>query len=320
MPSKHLVDPAILDFFAGEVPTLQVDAGNLEENRIGVIAMMNTLGGPLSPNVEVSRRTISSKKNEVPNLTVLIYTPKTASGLQPGILHIHGGGFIMGSAEMNEAYVRKLAEDTNSIVVSVNYRLAPETPFPGPLDDCYAALKWMYENHSDLGIDSTRLAVTGESGGGGLAASLAFLIRDRREIRIQLQFLTYPMLDDRTGSTIDPGESYGEFLWTRADNYFAWSAYLGRPGGSNAVPYPAVPARIEDLSGLASAYVAVGSLDLFAPENIRYSQRLLDHGVACELHVFKGAVHAFDALLHTPLSNHFFAERKRVFAAAFASP
>jgi acetyl esterase/lipase len=317
MSSKHLIDTAIVDFFNGDVPTLKIDAGNLKENRAAVIAMMSTLGGPPSSNVEVARRTIIGP-SKTPKLTALVYTPKTALRPLPGILHIHGGGFIMGNAEMNKAYVQRLAEDTNCVVVSVDYRLAPETPFPGPLEDCYAALTWMRDSHRNLGIDAGRLAITGESGGGGLAASLAFLIRDRKEISVNLQFLTYPMLDDRTGSTTEPGPFYGEFVWTKADNAFAWSAYIDKAAGSTEVPYPAVPARIDNVSELPPAYIAVGSLDLFAPENIEYARRLMNQGVPCELRVFKGAIHAFDALLGTPLSDEFLADRKRVFDAAFA--
>jgi acetyl esterase/lipase len=312
MDSRRLVDRDLMEAFHGEPPVLQVSAETLKQARDIVVQMMSTFKDNESQPVRVTRKSIPGPENS-PSVQIIIYHPEGRESPLPGILHMHAGGFVLGNAEMNVGYCQKLASDTGCIVVSVDFRLAPETRFPGPVEDCYSALLWMFQEHQSLGLDPTRLAITGESGGGGLAASLAFLIRDRKEVAIALQFLTYPMLDDRTGSTIDPGPYAGEFGWTRAANQFAWTSALAQPAGSEHVNDPLVPARVEDLQGLAPVYLVVGALDLFVTEAIRYAQRMVDQGVSIELHVYPGAIHGFDLALGTPLSTRFFDERKRVF-------
>ena len=188
---------------------------------------------------------------------------------------------------------RPLAEELGCVIVSVDYRLAPETPHPGPVEDCYAGLAWTFAHAGELGIDPARVGVAGESAGGGLAASLALLARDRGEHRLAFQHLTYPMLDDRTCIT-DVHPHTGAFIWTPHNNRFGWSALLGHdPGGQAVSPYAAA-ARAEDLSGLPPTFIATGALDLFLDEDIDYARRLIRAGVPTELHVYPGAFHGFD--------------------------
>jgi acetyl esterase/lipase len=173
--------------------------------------------------------------------------------------------------------------------VSVEYRLAPETPYPGPLEDCYLGLKWVYDHHSELGIDPTRIGVGGVSAGSGLAAGLALLARDRGEVPLGFQLLDCPMLDDRQ---ITPSsELDGLHIWNRDSNSFGWRCYLGDVYGRSDVPAYAAPARAADLTGLPEAYICVGTVDGFRDEAIDYAMRLNQAGVPAELHVHPGVPH-----------------------------
>jgi triacylglycerol lipase len=199
----------------------------------------------------------------------------------------------MGAPELNDIYNRSFASEQSCVVVSVDYRLAPETRHPGALEDCYAALEWVYRRAAELGVDRTRIAIGGESAGGGLAAALAILARDRGEVPVCFQLLDAPMLDDRTGSASEAHPFCGKFVWTPASNRFGWRALLGvEPGGAD-VPAGAVPARTLDLSGLPATCITVGSLDLFLEEILEYTRRLSRAGVVTELHVIPGAYHGF---------------------------
>ena len=207
------------------------------------------------------------------------------------------------------------------MIVTVEYRLAPETPFPGPLDDCYAALKWVYANAASIGADKTRIAVLGESAGGGLAAMLAIAARDRGEVPLCYQALVYPMLDDRTGSTRTPPPHKGEVIWTPAQNRFGWTSFLGQPAGGPTVPKGSVPARETNLASLPPTFIGVGSIDLFVDEDIEYAKRLVDAGVLTELHIVPGAFHGFDtSVAQASVSKQFHAALISAIATAFAQP
>ncbi len=190
-----------------------------------------------------------------------------------------------------------MATDCHCVVVSVDYRLAPETPYPGSLQDNYTALKWVHAHATELGIDRSRIAVGGESAGGGHAANLAIHARDRKEVPIVFQLLIYPELDDRTGSTRATPPSIGHFMWNASANRLAWSSLLGVPAGSSKVPAGAVPARVASVAGLPPAWIGVGSIDLFVEEDIAYARRLILAGIATELLVMPGAFHGFDLLV-----------------------
>src|SRR5919106_5139412 len=182
-------------------------------------------------------------------------------------------------------------ELSGAVGVSVEYRLAPETPYPGPLHDCYAALCWTHEHADELGVDPSRIGIAGVSAGGGLAAGLALLARDRGEVRVAFQLLDCPMLDDRSRTPSIQVDDL--FVWTREANEFAWRAYLGDLYGSNEVPPYAAPACATDLAGLPPAFVSVGTIDGFRDEDVNYALRLNQAGVPCELHVYPGVPHGY---------------------------
>jgi acetyl esterase/lipase len=232
-----------------------------------------------------------------PDVRVLVASPGASnSNPRPAFLHIHGGGYVSGRAELFVSRMQQIAERCSCVVVSVDYRLAPETHFPGSLEDNYAALRWLYSKAEKLGIDRQRIAIGGESAGGGHAAMLAMAARERGEIPILFQLLIYPMLDDRTGSSRPVPPHIGRLVWTPASNVFGWTSLLGVPAGSNRVPPGSVPARFDNLAGLPPAFIGVGSIDLFVDEDVDYARRLITAGVPSELHVVPGAYHGFDLL------------------------
>jgi len=213
------------------------------------------------------------------------------------LLWMHAGGFVLGSADADDAYCRRLALEAECVVVNVDYRLAPETTHPGPLDDCHAALNWLRGQAARLRVDPSRLAVGGQSAGAGLAAALALRVRDRSEPPLAFQLLFYPMLDDRTAAGRHSNRHTGEFVWTQDNNLFGWTALLGNPPGGDNVPADAAPARATELHGLAPVHLAVGALDLFLEENLEYGTRLLSAGVTTAIHVYPGAYHGFDRVV-----------------------
>jgi acetyl esterase/lipase len=210
---------------------------------------------------------------------------------RPAIFTIHGGGYVIGSYDMDDALHDVWGPQLGTVGVSVEYRLAPETPYPGPIEDCYAALRWTYEHADELGVDRTRIGITGISAGGGLAAALALLARDRGEVPLAFQLLDCPMLDDQQAT---PSlRSGGLYVWDAQSNEFGWRSYLGDLYGSDEVPPYAAAARATELAGLPPACVVVGSIDGFRDEDIDYAQRLNQAGVPCELHVIAGLPHAY---------------------------
>lgn len=273
---------------------------------------------PLLPQPAWTERTIVGPRNS--RLRIYIVNAGTGQQLRPAILHTHGGGFISGSARFSLPMVQAIAAAIDCVVVSVDYRLAPETPFPGALEDNYAALKWLYENAVELGVDRSRIAVLGESAGGGHAAMLALAARDRGEVPLVFLALIYPMLDDRTGSTRPVPPHIGTLLWTAELNRFGWTSLLGVRAGSDRVPVGAVPARVENLRGLPPTFIGVGSIDLFVREDIEYAQRLIDAAVPVELQVVPGAYHAFEAIVPTAnVSKQFTAAINAALARALAT-
>jgi len=215
-----------------------------------------------------------------------LYRPTAAAAPTAALLWIHGGGYLLGSPEQDDALCRRYVQRLGIVVAAARYRLAPEHPYPIPLQDCYQVLTWL----AGLpGVDADRIAIGGASAGGGLAAALGFLARDRGEVSPVLQVLSYPMLDDRTvGPELDKP---GFRLWNTRSNRFGWTSYLG-----GADPAMAVPARRTDLAGLAPAWLGMGTLDLFCAEDLAYAARLNAAGVECEVHEVPGAFHGFDGL------------------------
>lgn len=226
-----------------------------------------------------------------PPIAVRVHVPVGASGPLPCVYSIHGGGMVLGSRDMDDPVFDRWCPELEVIGVSVEYRLAPETPYPGPLEDCYRALVWTFEHAADLGIDPAAIGVRGISAGGGLAAGLALLARDRGGPPLRFQLLDCPMLDDRQ---ITPSSRLdGLAIWNRESNTFGWRSYLGDLYGTDDVPPYAAPARATDLAGLPPALVSVGGADGFRDEDVDYALRLSQAGVPTELHVYPGAPHGY---------------------------
>ncbi|WP_436776632.1 alpha/beta hydrolase [Yinghuangia sp. YIM S09857] len=224
----------------------------------------------------------------------------------PAVLWMHGGGMVMGNALQDDRLCARFARELGTLVVSVDYRLAPEHRYPAALEDCYAALAWL-RDHGD--VDSSRIAVAGSSAGGGLAAGVAQTARDRGEITLAFQLLSYPMLDDRTVANVDHGPK-DHVVWNTAANRFGWNAYLGIDPGSPTVASSAVPARREHLGGLPPGWIGVGSEDLFWAEGRAYALRLRQSGVPCEFFTVPGAFHGFDALAPKATVSRDFVDRQ----------
>ena len=240
------------------VPPMEFTAEALPGIRLAVAGMYAQAQEPAAPAV-VEGFTVPGPQG-APPVRVVSYRPAQDAAVTPAILHIHGGGFVLGSPEMADATHRRLAVELGCRIVSVDYRLAPETPFPGAIEDCYTALRWLHESAAVLRVDTRRVGVKGESAGGGLAAALALLARDRKGPAIRFQHLTYPMLDDRTVTDPNPNPFTGEYMWTRAYDRFAWSSLLGHAAGGEGVSPYAAAARAPDLAGLPPAFLAVGGL------------------------------------------------------------
>lgn len=290
MTTRHLVDPELLPGL-DLIPTLTFSAETLPAIRQQFGSGSGSLPEPASEAVVREQLTIpGSEGHDIP---LIIYRPKELAAQAPVVLYMHGGGYILGSAASMLGANESLAVEVNCLLAAVDYRLAPETCHPGPVEDCYAALKWLHDNALALGVDSTRIAVAGESAGAGLAAALALLARDRGEIPIIHQHLIYPMLDDRTNRT-NANPLAGEFVWSPESNVFGWSSLLGCPAGGDGISPYAAAARAEDLTGLPSTFISVGALDLFAEEDMEFARRLMRAGVATELHVYPGAYHGFE--------------------------
>lgn len=227
-------------------------------------------------------------------LRLCVYAPLEPRRGVPGLLWIHGGGYAMGAPEQDELFIRRFIEASGCVVVSPDYRMSLEAPYPAALEDCYAALLWLQEHGGNYGARDDQIMVGGESAGGGLAAALALCARDRGEVAIAFQMPLYPMLDDRmdTPSAVDndaPG-------WNTRSSDVGWRLYLGELFGKEDVPAYAAPARARDLGGLPPACTFVGSIEPFRDETVAYFERLRESGVPAHCRVFEGCFHAFDIL------------------------
>jgi acetyl esterase/lipase len=241
---------------------------------------------------------------------IRLHRPPAANGPTPALLWIHGGGYVIGSAQQDDSVCRRFAHELGITVAAVDYRLAPEHPYPASLNDCYDALRWLVDLPE---VDPTRVAIGGASAGGGLAAALALRIRSRQEVsQPVLQLLAYPMLDDRS-STRSGMDNTRFRVWNQTSNEFGWKSYLG-----GAEPANAVPARQDDLDCLAPAWLGVGTHDLFHDEVLGYAERLKQAGVPCAIEVVAGAFHGFDQLLpKVAVSQSFFATQCSALRHAF---
>ncbi|MEM6301388.1 MAG: alpha/beta hydrolase [Pseudomonadota bacterium] len=334
MNTRELLDPEILpvldlypdvELTRDQVPLLREQA---KEQLV--------LEDPAAYDVDRTEVAVSSADSESTPVRCLLYVPSNPvpnnsvpshngsltdapqnppAALRSAYLHLHGGGYLYGAPDMSDLHNLILSSMLKITILSVDYRLAPEHPIPAPLDDAYGALAWLHQNAAELRIDPQRIAVGGESAGGGLAAALAQRAVAAGEYSVCHQHLTYPMLDDRTGTQQRPASSVtGQFVWTRERNQFAWDCYLG----DAARAAPQVPARAEDLSGLPKCWMSTADLDLFREENIAYSQALMNAGVNCELVVYPGACHAFQLMRDAAVSQRFFRDHLEALGRALS--
>jgi len=275
------------------------------ELTLETIPLLRESGGPLPrPTDDDLRRggTFELSERDVPgpagapDLPLLICRPAGARAPVGAIYYIHGGGMIAGDNRGGLPGMLEHAEHLQLAVVSVEYRLAPETPHPGPVEDCYAGLVWCASHAAELGIDPARVVVAGGSAGGGLAAAVALLARDRGGPALAGQLLGCPMLDDRN-DTPSAWQMAGLGVWDRAANEVGWTALLGAArGGPDVSPY-AAPARATDLSGLPPAFIDVGSAETFRDEDVAYATRIWQAGGDAELHVWPGGFHGFASMM-----------------------
>jgi acetyl esterase/lipase len=239
----------------------------------------------------------------------------TKDGANPGsaVVYLHGGGLIIANIELYGPWVSWYVAMTGVPFLSVEYRLAPEVTGTTPAEDAFAGLTWLIAHAAELGVDPSRVAIMGDSAGGGIAAGAAIIARDR-QVPLARQILVYPMLDDREPT---PQAAIEPFLtWTHDNNYTGWHALLGDDLGGADVSPVAAPARLTDFTGLAPAYLDVGDLDIFRDEDIAYAQQLARAGVPVELHVYPGAPHGFERFApHSALARRAMAERARVLRA-----
>lgn len=261
-----------------------------------------------SPGVIAHERHIPGLPGE-PTVRVLVYTPENIAHPMPALLQTHGGGFVLGKAEQSDYVNRLMVLELGCVVVAVDYRLAPEASGQELIDDCYAALLWLHSESEALNVDAERIGVTGESAGGGIAAGLCLRARDTGGPAIAYQAMLYPTLDDRTGSTFPAAPFAGQYNWSADSNRFAWQALLGQTPGEDDVSIYMAPGRARDLSNLPPAFIALGSLDLSRAEALDYAQRLMEAGVAVELHVYPGAMHGFDIVRQSSVSKQFHTDR-----------
>ena len=284
-PRHALVHPDLVSVLA-----LMPDLGGINEARLP--ELREPLKGPApvtGPDGDVSVREISLPRPDGGQVRAFLYEPAVRSaGLLPALLNVHGGGYVLGTPGREDATMRAFVRTLGCVALSPAYRLAPEVPHPGGLDDCAAALAWLWAEADSLGIDRARIALRGVSAGGGLALGLALRTRDEGGPALCHLSLVYPMIDDRT----EGAESLGQFVWTLESNRFGWDALLRGHDRANP-PAFAVPARAQSVAGLPPTFIGVGSIDLFAPENLDLAGRLITAGVPVELHVYPGAYHGF---------------------------
>jgi acetyl esterase/lipase len=242
---------------------------------------------PLSDDVVRTDHVI----DEGTGVSVRVHRPLGVEGRLPCVYWIHGGGYVLGSNVGDDLRFDRWCPELRCVGVSVEYRLAPVHPYPIPLDDCYAGLAWVHAHADEIGVDPDRIAIGGASAGGGLAAGLALLARDRGELAFTCQVLLYPMIDDRQ---ITPSSGWIDPIWPPTANTFGWTSYVGAGKGGPDVPAYAAPARATELAGLPPTLISVGAIDGFCDEDVDYATRLRQAGIPVELHVYPGAPHGFD--------------------------
>jgi acetyl esterase/lipase len=302
--SDYAYDPELADIVP-LLPTV-IDWSDIGQARANMEQMILDAapGDPPADQITFEDATIPGPAG-APEVFVRIYRPMAATTPSPALLYIHGGGFCFGSVETEHLGAASTAIGTNAVTVSVEYRLAPEHPYPAGVEDCYAALVWMANESASLGIDRTRLAITGSSAGGGLSAAVALMTRDRGGPNLCFQALGIPELDDRL-DTPSMRAFTDTPLWNRPNAEMSWRCYLGEnPGEVSAY---AAPSRAQDLTGLPPAYISTMQYDPLRDEGIIYGLRLLEQGVSVELHQYPGTFHGSSLVTSAGVSKRSAAE------------
>ncbi len=292
----------------------EFDFNDLPAARAQATELLRSFGAPDESGVRVENRTIPAAEGD-PDVAVRIYQPDRLSS-PAAIYHVHSGGFIVGDLETEHAWCIDTARELGVMVIAIDYRLAPETPYPGPLEDVYAGLVWMSKNSAEFGIDPQRIAIHGVSAGGGLCAALAMLARDRNGPAIAFQFLAVPEVDDRL--TTPSAQAFVDTpMWDRHSAIISWNAYLGNgvPGSDSVSPY-AAPARATDLTNLPPAYVSAMEFDPLRDESIAYALALVKAGVQVELHLLPGTYHGSRLVPQATISQRELAEEVAVLRRA----
>lgn len=302
---------AAISMLPGALDITDLAASRAEGSRL--IAEMSV---PDLTGVRVEERQVPGPEGD-PEVTLRIYRPDKVAG-PAAIYNVHGGGFILGDLEIDHVRNLELARELGVVVVSVDYRLAPETPYPGPLEDVYAGLVWVAKHADELHIDPQQIAIHGSSAGGGLGAGLALLARDRGGPHIAFQYLAVPELDDRL-TTPSMNAFTDTPLWNRPNAVVSWDCYLGAgvPGSEGVSPY-AAPARATDLTGLPPTYISVMQFDPLRDEGIAYATALLAAGVTTELHLFPGTFHGSSLVTFAEISQRELAEEVAVLRKALS--
>ena len=285
-PPGYRFDPELAPH-VGSLPQLDLaDLAGARRALAQAVAGLRPYRAPVP--LDVRERSVPGPSG-APEVRVRVYTPLSGTGDRPAVVFMHGGGFVMGDLETDAALAAKTAATLGAVTISCGYRLAPEHPFPAAVEDCYAVVSWAVREGRSMGIDPARVAVHGISAGAGLAAGVTLMARDRRGPAIAFQLLGMPALDDRL-TTPSMRAFVDTPMWSRRQAELSWSFYLGDAAGGATSPY-AAPARAADLGGLPPAYVYVCEYDPLRDEGIEYAQRLVQAGVATELHLYPGTFH-----------------------------
>jgi acetyl esterase/lipase len=316
---SFILDPevaeALAPFAAATAGSTPPPAGDVAARRavLESIFRYGDTAQPFPDDVTMTRHQLTTADGATIGLRW--YVRKDAPGEPgPAALYLHGGGMIAGRADMFDGLAARYVSASGTPILSADYRLAPEHPHPIPVQDAYAALAWLHEHASGLGVDPARIAVFGDSAGGGLAAAVSILARDRKGPAIARQILIMPMLDDRN---LTPDPQLAPFAgWTWDDNRTGWGALLGNAAGRPDTPAYAAPARVANPAGLPPAYIEVGQLDIFRDEDLRYALRLGQAGVPVEFHLHPGVPHEFDFIaFNTAAARRVMADRGRALAS-----
>lgn len=286
---RALLDPEVAAVLGALPIDLGAMLGSLTDEGLG--AVRELMGAPT--DLELSGEVSSADHEVAPGVVVRVHRPDGIDEPRPCVYWMHGGGMVLGTYAGDDLRFDTWCRQFGIVGVSVEYRLAPEHPYPTPLDDCYAGLSWVHRNAAMIGVDANRIGIAGASAGGGLAAGLGLLARDRGELPVAFQLLIYPMIDDRQ---VTPSSTWNDPIWPPSANTYGWTAYLGAAKGDAELPIYAAPARATDLAGLPPTLIAVGAIDGFSDEDIDFALRLRHAGVPVELHVYPGAPHGFDSL------------------------